>query len=123
MRILKFIADVNVEKAVVDFLRAEGYDVKWIADFDCTMRDENLLKLANKERRILITNDKDFGELTFLQRKLPIGVILIRVKGQKTSDKVKLMRKVLKDHAGRLLNHFVVVTRTKFRFISIEGVK
>ena len=62
MRILKFIADVNVEKAVVDFLRAEGYDVKWIADFDCTMRDENLLKLANKERRILITNDKDFGE-------------------------------------------------------------
>jgi predicted nuclease of predicted toxin-antitoxin system len=53
---------VNVEKAIVDFLRAEGYDVKWIADFDCTLRDENLLKLANKERRILITNDKDFGE-------------------------------------------------------------
>ena len=40
MRILKFIADVNVEKAVVDFLRAEGYDVKWIADFavQCVMK-------------------------------------------------------------------------------------
>ena len=123
MRILKFIADMNVEKAVVDFLRDEGYDVKWIPDFDHTMLDESLLKLANKERRILVTNDKDFGELTFRQRKLSIGVILIRVKGQKTGDKVKLLKKALKDHADRLSNHFVVLTRTKFRFMPMEVIK
>lgn len=52
MRVLKFIADVNVEKAVVDFLRDEGYDVKWVPDFDRKTLDENLLKVANKERRI-----------------------------------------------------------------------
>ena len=123
MGILKFIADVNVEKAVVDFLRGEGCDVKWIPDLDCAMADENLLKLANKERRILLTNDKDFGELTFLQRKLSVGVILIRVKGQKTNDKVKIMRRVLKDHSNKLLNHFVVLSKAKFRFIPMEGIK
>ncbi len=123
MGTLKFIADVNVEKTVVDFLRAEGCDVKWIPDFDCEMADESLLRLANKERRILITNDKDFGELTFLQKKLSVGLILIRVKGQKTNDKVKLMRKVLKDHRDKLSNHFVVVNRTKFRFIPMEEIR
>lgn len=83
MRILKFIADVNVEKAVVDFLRDEGYDVKWIPDFDRTALDEGLLKLANKERRILVTNDKDFGELKFRQRKLSVGIILFESKGRR----------------------------------------
>jgi predicted nuclease of predicted toxin-antitoxin system len=83
VRILKFIADVNVEKAVVDFLRDEGYDVKWIPDFDRTALDEGLLKLANKERRILVTNDKDFGELKFRQRKLSVGIILFESKGRR----------------------------------------
>lgn len=115
-----FVADVNVEKGVVEFLRSEGYDVKWIPDLNCEMDDENLLKLARKERRILVTNDKDFGELTFLQRKLSVGVILIRVKGQKTNVKVRLMRKVLRDHGHELLNHFIVVSTSKFRFIPME---
>ena len=97
--------------------------MKWIPDLDCAMADENLLKLANKERRILLTNDKDFGELTFLQRKLSVGVILIRVKGQKTNDKVKIMRRVLKDHSNKLLNHFVVLSKARFRFIPMEGIK
>lgn len=120
---LKFIADVNVEKGIVDFLRAEGYDVKWVPNIHCEIADESLLRLANKERRILITNDKDFGELTFLQKKLSAGVILIRVKGQKTNDKVKLVQKVLKDHRDKLPNHFVVVNRTKFRFIPMERIR
>lgn len=115
--IIKFIADVNVEKAVVDFLRDEGYDVKWMADFGVATPDQKLLDLANREQRILVTNDKDFGELTFLQKKLSVGSILIRVKGQKTNDKVKLMKKIVKDHSDRVLNHFIVVTRTKFRFV------
>ena len=97
--------------------------MKWIPDFDRRIPDRSLLKLANKERRILVTNDKDFGELTFLQRKLSAGVILIRVKGQKTSDKVKLVKKVLKDHRDKPPNHFVVVSKTKFRFIPMEVIR
>lgn len=97
---LKFVADVNVEKGIVDFLRAEGYDVKWVPNIHCEIADESLLRLAHKERRILITNDKDFGELTFLQ-----------------------IQKVLKDHRDKLPNHFVVVNRTKFRFIPMERIR
>ena len=80
---IKFLADVNVEKEIVDYLSENKYDVKWIPDYNCEMLDEDLLKLATTEKRILITNDKDFGELTVLQKRLSTGIILLRVKGQK----------------------------------------
>jgi predicted nuclease of predicted toxin-antitoxin system len=87
------------------------------------MLDEDLLRMANFEERIFITNDKDFGELIFLQRKLSTGVILFRVKGQRTRDKVKLIRKLLERYGTKLLCHFVVATKNKFRFIPMEGVR
>lgn len=120
---IKFLADVNIEKEVVDYLLGQGYDTKWVPDYDCEMLDEDLLRLADIEQRIFITNDKDFGELIFLQRKLSTGVILIRVKGQRTRDKVILMRKLLRRYGNKLLHHFVVATRNKLRFIPMEGVK
>ena len=123
METYKFIADVNIEKAIVDYLLESGYDIKWIPDYNCKIFDEDLIKLANKEKRILITNDKDFGELVFLQKKISFGVILIRVKGQFTKDKVSLIKVLLKDHRDKLLNHFVVVTKTRFRFILMEELK
>ena len=120
---IKFLADVNIEKELVDYLTGQGYDTKWIPDYDCEMLDEDLLRMANFEERIFITNDKDFGELIFLQRKLSTGVILFRVKGQRTRDKVKLIRKLLERYGTKLLYHFVVATKNKFRFIPMEGVR
>jgi predicted nuclease of predicted toxin-antitoxin system len=65
MEEIRFLADVNVEKPIVDYLSGNGYDIKWIPDYNCEMLDDRLLSLANTEKRILITNDKDFGELAF----------------------------------------------------------
>lgn len=120
---IKFIADVNIEKPIVDYLLEKGYDIKWIPDYNCEILDEELLKLANKEKRILITNDKDFGEIVFLQKKLSSGLILLRVKGQKAEDKVRLIKRLLHDYSDKILNHFIVITENKFRFINMEGIK
>ncbi|MBI4686173.1 MAG: DUF5615 family PIN-like protein [Nitrospirae bacterium] len=123
MKLVRFIADVNVEKPIVDYLSEDGYDIKWIPNYDCEITDENLLNLANKEKRILITNDKDFGELIFLQEKLSTGIILIRIKGQKTKEKLSLVKKLLKNYSHKLLNHFTVITEKKIRFIPLEGIR
>lgn len=120
---IKFLADVNIEKPVVDFLLKQGYDIKWIPDFDCEMVDEDLLKLANKEKRVLITNDKDFGELIFLQKSLSVGIILIRVRGQRSQDKVKLMKKLLMGYRDKLIKHYVVLTKDKIRIIPMGDEK
>lgn len=119
MREIKFIADVNIEKPIVDFLSKQGYDIKWIPEFDCKIADESLLEFANKEKRILITNDKDFGDLVFLQRRVCTGIILFRVKGQQTKEKVKLIRKLLMSHQEKILKHFIVITRDKIRIIPL----
>lgn len=123
MQNIKFIADVNIEKAIVDYLSEKAYDVKWVPDFNCKILDEELLSLARREKRILITNDKDFGELIFLQRKLSVGIILIRVKGQRAEDKLNLIKKLLAKHKDRLLEHFVIISEDKFRFISMKELK
>jgi predicted nuclease of predicted toxin-antitoxin system len=121
--VLRFIADVNVEKRIVDYLLGNGYDIKWIPDFNCEIDDEGLLKIANDEKRILITNDKDFGELTFLQRQHSVGIILIRVKGQDTLEKFALIEKLMLKYKEKIQNHFIVITKTKFRFTRLEDIK
>jgi len=116
---IKFLADVNVEKPIVDYLSRQGYDIKWVPDYNCEMPDEDLLQLANEEKRIFITNDKDFGDLIFLQKKLSVGTILFRVKDQKSQGKIKLMKKLLMGHRDKLLNHYVVITKLKIRIIPL----
>ena len=119
MKEIKFLADVNVEKPIVDYLLEQGYDIKWISDYDCEMPDEDLLQLANHEKRIFVTNDKDFGDLIFLQRKLSVGTILFRLSGQKSQEKIKLMKKLLMGHRDKILNHYIVITKAKIRIIPI----
>ena len=123
MDTIKFIADVNIEKVIVGLLLENGYNVKWLPDYGCEILDADLLNMANTEKRILVTNDKDFGELTFLQKKLSTGIILIRVKGQEPQNKIKVMKKLLQNYSDKLLYHFVVVTKGKIRIIPMEGIK
>jgi len=120
---IKFIADVNIEKRIVDYLHDNGYDIKWVPDYNCKISDEDLIRTARREKRVLITNDKDFGEITFLQRKVSTGIILVRVKGQNVQDKVKIIKKLLQKHEDRILNHFVVLSKDKMRFILMENIK
>ena len=86
------------------------------------MLDADILDMANTEKRILVTNDKDFGELTFLQKKLSTGIILIRAKGQRPQDKIKAMKRLLKNYSDKLLYHFVVITKKKIRIIPMGGM-
>lgn len=72
--------------------------------------------------RIIITNDKDFGEIVFYQKKIAYGIILLRVKGQNSSEKIILLDKLLENYLDKIANHFVVLTKTKFRFIPLEVI-
>jgi predicted nuclease of predicted toxin-antitoxin system len=120
--LIKFLADVNIEKKIVDCLFSHGFDVKWIPDYNCSMEDAALLDLANNENRILLTNDKDFGDLIFLQKKISLGIILFRVKGEKTKEKIELLEKLISNHKEMIAHHFIVITRNKFRFIPMEDI-
>jgi len=120
---LRFLADENIEKGIVNHLLAAGYDIKWVRESVPAASDERVTQLARKEKRILITNDKDFGELTFMQRRISSGIILFRLKGQSVVEKIRLLDELLRVHQERLVSHFVVMTKKKIRFIPMGGVQ
>jgi len=120
MKKLKFLVDVNIEKPIINFLIKKGFDIKCVVDIDKKMTDYSVCKIANTEQRVLITNDKDFGEIVFFQKRISSGIILLRIKGGDASEKILLLEKLLDNHYGKIINHFVVITKEKFRFIPLE---
>ncbi len=116
---MRFLADVNIERPVVDELERMGHNVSWVADLDRYLDDMSIFEIARKERPILLTNDKDFGEIVFRQKLLPTGIVLFRVKGQDVTKKIRLVKKLLAAHSDKIAKHFVVVAEEKVRFIPL----
>ena len=77
---MRFLADESLERSAVDVIRSLGHDVAWITEDQPSLADEDVLARAGATDRILITADKDFGDLVFA-RGLPAapGVILLRI--------------------------------------------
>ncbi len=76
---MKFIADEGVDGQIVEKLREEGHDVYYVAEHTAGTSDEAILKIANQEDRILMTRDKDFGELVYPLRQVHSGIMLNRL--------------------------------------------
>ena len=72
---LRFLADESCDFAVVRALRAEGYDVLAVSEIMHRSDDRELIELARREKRILLTEDKDFGWLVFVSHAGSAGVI------------------------------------------------
>lgn len=107
---MNFLADENVDRQIVERLRREGYDVRYIAETDAGISDDEVLDLANRGELLLLTADKDFGELVFRLRKITIGVVLIRLAGLTPERKAEIVVETINKHDTELLNAFSVVT-------------
>ncbi|MEM1217448.1 MAG: DUF5615 family PIN-like protein [Bacteroidota bacterium] len=55
------LADEGLNGKIVFFLREQGFELNWLAETSAGISDSEVLELAKKEQRILITEDKDFG--------------------------------------------------------------
>lgn len=106
---MKFVADESVDAAIVNRLRENGYDVFAIAEQCPGIEDEEVLKIAHSTKSILITQDKDFGELIYRMGKAHEGVILLRLPGLNTLQKADLNLIVVNQHKQELYGAFTVV--------------
>ena len=111
---MRFLLDENTEFRIARFLQAEGHDVTAIAhDYPHALADTEVLRIAEIEQRILITNDRDFGELIFMNRLPHAGVIYLRLRLSTTADdKITRLREVLGKHSKELDQFLVVTERT-----------
>jgi predicted nuclease of predicted toxin-antitoxin system len=97
---------------LADILREMGHDVTAIAhDYPNALRDRQVLEIAFAENRILVTNDRDFGELVFRQQLPHKGILLFRLGDERMSVKRKWLEFVLREYADELANFIVITER------------
>lgn len=92
---MKFITDENLGIQIPQFLKSLGYDVISAIEVALSKPDIDILAIANEENRILLTTDKDFGELVFKEKLVHSGVILLRLKDESVANKKRVLLREL----------------------------
>jgi predicted nuclease of predicted toxin-antitoxin system len=118
---LKFLADENLDRQIVERLRQDGHLVLYVVEMEPGISDEVVLDLANQEGALLLTADKDFGELVFRLRRIASGVVLIRLSGLSLTSKAEIVSHAINQHVNELLKAFTVITPTTIRIRKIEN--
>lgn len=102
----------------MESLRAAGHAVAYVAESDPGLTDEAVLRMANESGSVLVTNDKDFGELVFRRRQVSKGVVLLRLATMAAQDRAELAEAIVRRHGDELRGAFTVVTPSAVRIRS-----
>lgn len=112
---MKLLADEAVDAVTVARLRSDGHDVTYVAELAPGITDDAVLELANRDGRILLTTDKDFGELVLRLRRVTSGVLLIRLAGLPLPARAETVARVVADHGEQMAGAFSVVSPKALR--------
>jgi predicted nuclease of predicted toxin-antitoxin system len=107
---LIILADENVDKPVVDSLRTRGYSVLYVAEFSPGLPDPQVLSKSHELGAVLLTADKDFGELIFRRGQLHSGVVLLRMAELDSEEQAALVCGFFARHSSELDGAFSVLT-------------
>ncbi len=107
---VKLLGDENIDHTVIVRLRDAGHTVLAVAEMEPGIDDATVLKIASENAALLLTEDKDFGELVFRQRLLHTGVILVRLSGLAPEIKADFIVSALAEHGTELTAAFTVIS-------------
>ena len=115
---MRFFADENLALSMVEALRRASHDVAWVRTDAPGSSDEQVLARAAAERRVLVTADKDFGELAF-RSGLPAesGIILLRLRGSAETRTATLLAAV--EARDDWASQFAVVENDRIRMTTL----
>lgn len=112
---IRLLADENIHAPLAEAWRRDGLDVGYVAEGSSGIADGEVLQRAIDEYRILVTEDKDFGELVFrLQWGVP-GVILLRLSGSSWMERHHRFRDLRAWVEDRLEGRYIVLTGDRIR--------
>lgn len=116
----KLLANENIPLGSVQALRENGYDVISISERSPGISDENVLQLASTENRVIVTFDRDYGELIF-RRKLPVptGILYLRFRPVNTDEVAKYISRLIKNRVA-LEGMFSTADRSRIRQIVLQ---
>ena len=108
---MKFLADEGVDRSIVNGLRLLNYDVYYVIEEIRSLDDDVLLQIAFTEKRIVITKDKDFGELVYRLNRAHFGVILLRLEGHTSQERADIVCPLILKYQGQLYQAFTVIQK------------
>lgn len=112
---MRWLADECASAPLVERLRAAGHDVSYMAEAAPGTSDTAVLQRAHDEARVLLTEDKDFGDLVFRSRLAAPGIVLPRLDFENGPAKWLRLEAAIAEFGDRLLGRHVVIEARRFR--------
>lgn len=112
---MKILIDVSTGDAVAIEVKSLGHDVQSVRDVNPKMADQDILDWAVRDERIVITMDKDFGELVYRSRRQHAGILLLRLEGARTPEKIAVINEIFSQYEWALPHHFCVYQDGRLR--------
>lgn len=112
---MRWLADECVDAGLVSRLHAGGHDVLYMAELETGAMDAQVLQRVSAEGRLLLTEDKDFGELVFRSRQPAPGVVLIRIAPAQRLLKWTQLEAAIDKFGAKLMGRYLVIEAAQFR--------
>lgn len=112
---MKILADENIEREFIEALREADFDILSVREDYVGITDDEVLQVAEDQSAVILTYDKDFGELIFRYSLKSRGVILLRLSNLILTEKIEKTITVIREHEAELENAFTVVSENLVR--------
>ena len=120
---MRFLVDECTGPRVASWLLEEGHEVFSVHEEAKGSDDVAIINIANEQDYIIITNDKDFGELAFKDNKHHKGIILLRLSDERSQNKIQVLGEILEKYSQDLHSNFVVATEDSVRIIRPKKIR
>lgn len=112
---MKFIIDVGVGRSVEQQLAADGHEVLPVRERNPHMADADIVSWAHTQQAIVVTMDKDFGDLIWKERLPHAGVVLLRMEEASGPERAAAMRRIAQEFGTELPYAFTVFKNDRLR--------
>jgi predicted nuclease of predicted toxin-antitoxin system len=119
---VRWLADECISARLVKRLRDEGHDVAYAAEMAAGVIDTDLIALANRDGRLLLTDDKDFGELVIRRQWIVPGLVFMRIVSEHPQIRWERLRAAILQFGDSLYGRYTVVEGARFRFRPLRSI-
>ena len=118
---MNLIADESVDFGIISGLRKGGFEIYAIIEESPGITDQEVIEIAISRNGLLITEDKDFGELTYRLKHKHKGILLIRLSDIPRKERINLVIELIKKYSDKLENKFSVLTKKGLRIKTAQN--
>jgi predicted nuclease of predicted toxin-antitoxin system len=115
------IADENIDHRLITAIRQLGIQVHSINESNSGIRDEEVIELSRNPPRIILTEDKDFGEWVFAHHVKGVSILFLRYSFKETAQMEFILTKLLSERINDLIGCFTTVTTQKIRIRKLDS--